>query len=926
MDDGLVSNFIYNLFVDNNDNIWLAMYGGLNIIMFSDKDCREIDKIQMPPLNTDFVTAVSQVNENTFLVGTNGDGLFKITENSLSREYNVEKCFDNEELSGISSWDILLRRNGEILVATDERGILCIRDFKTTLIFNTDNGLLSNQVLDLIEDNEGNFWYTTLGQGISMYDDNKFIRYGRFGGIRGREINDILAAGEDIYIASDEAVYRMKVEGDKIDPVDLTGTGREVEGISPTSLLLHNSQLWIGTQMGLKVFGDNLIRDFRLNNELSSSRINCMHKDSEGNIWIGTDNGYNKIVNDTVYTFNEEQGFVNNEVQTIIEDSKGRIWMGTLGGLVMLDKQVYTDYNEEDGLSELRIHSLAEDEYGDIWIGTFGGGLFRFGNSGEEKQISRVANNDKLSSANIYSLLFVSKNVLISGTDIGFDVLELDANRAILSSTHYNMYDGFSEGENNLNSIAMDESGIIWFGTSDGLVRYDPFDDSDNYLKPEIVLTDIHLFFETVDWGAKGFKCRKCFNIPEELVLRHNENHLTFDFTGFCYHDPGDLSYSYFLEGQSRTWSPYDISSEVTFSGLTPGTYKYMVKAKNEYGTESDLIEFDFIIKPPFWQTTWFILLTVSMAVVILLVIIRLRERALIKEKLKLENIVQERTLEIVQQKDEITNQRDILATQKQEITDSIEYAERIQLAILPDNRILEEAFRDFFILFKPKDIVSGDFYWMTRKNDYIIFTACDCTGHGVPGAFMSLLGVSFLNKIVNESGETEPARILELLRENVVDSLKQGKFDNSSKDGMDIALCTVDKDRKKLLFAGANNPVYIIRKNGKSHNLMEIKADRMPVGYHPEMKQFTQHEFELQSGDSIYMLSDGFVDQFGGQHGKKFMAKRFKSLLLENQGKSMKEQLAILETTLYSWMNFGKQDDKNCEQIDDIIVMGVKI
>ena len=263
----------------------------------------------------------------------------------------------------------------------------------------------------------------------------------------------------------------------------------------------------------------------------------------------------------------------------------------------------------------------------------------------------------------------------------------------------------------------------------------------------------------------------------------------------------------------------------------------------------------------------------------------------------------------------EIKQQRDQIFQQKQEITDSIQYASRIQNAILPPDLMLNQL-QDHFILYKPRDIVSGDYYWMTLKDNKTIVAAADCTGHGVPGAFMSMLGISFMNEIINRGDTTQANEILNQLRDNVVNSLRQTGEEGEAQDGMDLALCVIDMEGKKIQYSGAYNPLLLIRNN----ELAEYKADKMPIGIHKDKRDsFTNQEIDIKTGDAIYLFSDGYVDQFGGPRQKKFMSKKFKDLLLEINAKPMTEQRNILDTTLMDWM--GQVD-----QIDDILVMGLRI
>lgn len=257
----------------------------------------------------------------------------------------------------------------------------------------------------------------------------------------------------------------------------------------------------------------------------------------------------------------------------------------------------------------------------------------------------------------------------------------------------------------------------------------------------------------------------------------------------------------------------------------------------------------------------------------------------------------------------------DKIKEQYKEIHDSISYAKRIQNAILPPQRIVKEYLPQSFIFYKPKDIVAGDFFWLEHKDNKVLFAAADCTGHGVPGAMVSVICNNGLNRSVREYGLTRPGKILDKTREIVIQEFE--KSDEEVKDGMDISLCSLSIDTKTLEWAGANNPIWIIR-NGK-HEVEEIKANKQPIGKYSEPVPFVTHVFNLQSGDSIYVFTDGLQDQFGGEKGKKFKAGKLKEFLLSIQHKSMEEQRIETEKAFQNWKG-------NLEQVDDVCIIGVKI
>jgi ligand-binding sensor domain-containing protein/serine phosphatase RsbU (regulator of sigma subunit) len=926
-DDGLISNLIYDIYEDNEKRLWLAMARGMNIVEFSNDSSTLIKKINKLDIQSDFILSIEPGQDGTIWIGTYGNGLYRAFRSQITKNYTVEPSSINVTMPGLIVWDIICRKDGEVWIATDKNGVIKLRNDKIVGKFNRDNGLLSNQILDIMEDNEGNYWFASFGQGAIMFDDEKFLCYSQKEGLTGNLALTILFSSDDFfYVATEEGLTKFRKEDDKIRKLNFFTSGNGLNDVGANTIEKKDNDIWIGTNNGINILDGSKLSKFPLNKDLPDLKINCMHADKNNNMWIGTIGGYSRLSGGKMISLTQNEGLINNEVQTIIEDSKGKFWLGTLGGLVRLDREKYTDFNTEDGLSVLRINCLAEDPAGNIWIGTFGGGIFKFDQDRDTIPISSIATKGILSSNSINSILFINDSLVIAGTDKGFEFIKIDKKQAITNVVHYGINDGFAGGENNPNAVAIDKEGLIWFGTKNGIVRFDPRLDVNYHYSPPTYITGVKLFFEDVDWSSRGFKISKWTKLPENLILSHSDNHVAFEFTGFSYHNPDDLTFSYFLEPQSKEWSPYISDRDIDFPGLTPGNYVFKVKAKNKYGSIGETAKFSFSIRPPFWQTTWFIILSSVLFIVAIIVIIRLRERNLIKEKVKLEKIVVERTREVVEQKDEIARQRDVVTSQKKEITDSIHYAETIQRAVLPEEKILKSAFSDYFILFRPKDIVSGDFYWMTSKKGFIVFAAADCTGHGVPGAFMSMLGVSFLNKIVNESGIVEPSAILTNLRENIISSLKQEGTFETSKDGLDIAICTVDAEQKKLWFAGANNPLYLVRKENNEYVLIEKKGDRMPVGFYSRMTPYINHEIDIRKGDTIYLSSDGFIDQFGGREGRKFMKVRFQQMLLDYQALDMNSQKEAFIKALEEWINYQSDYSASFGQVDDIIVMGVRI
>ena len=282
-----------------------------------------------------------------------------------------------------------------------------------------------------------------------------------------------------------------------------------------------------------------------------------------------------------------------------------------------------------------------------------------------------------------------------------------------------------------------------------------------------------------------------------------------------------------------------------------------------------------------------------------------------------LEQKVVERTEEVVKQKEEIELKTKELEILFKQVTDSIHYAKRIQEAILPPNNLVKQILPESFVLYKPKDIVSGDFYWIDKKDNWCYFAAVDCTGHGVPGAFMSIVGYNLLKDILKNTDSIQPSIIMDKMNDGVANTLHTNTTSGKqTKDGMDMTLCALNYDTLELQFSGAFNPLYIIRNN----ELIQYKADKFPVGmFIGEKQNFTNHSIQLQKGDSIYIFSDGYADQFGGPRGKKFMAGNFRQLLSDVSKLPIERQKTMLNQTIEEWRG-------NLEQVDDILIIGVKV
>ena len=919
--DGLSDNLIFDIYEDRYERLWLAFYGGgINILTFSDNAGLQVDKLFRGTIPSDIILCIEEDSEGNLWFGTGDEGAFKIegfTSSSLGKikTFNINNGFPDNTI-----WDILSDNDGNIWFGTDKAGIVKY-DQDQFRNYSIEQGFPDKQVLCLLQDSEKNIWTGTFSSGICRLMGEHFSHYTEEQGLTNNQIYDIdQDAKANYWLASHGGgLIKLTFQNDKPFFKSYTVDDGLPDNYINSIYITEDNIIWLATkENGIARFDGKNIINYTEENHLVDNHVNCIMVDSRQQVWSGTRGGISLLNDKGFFTINEENWELpHNEVQTIIEDKNGNIWVGTLAGLAKIKDSTMTTFDEEEGLYFKEIYALAEDTDGNIWIGTNGGGLFKYEiDSQEEQPIKLIADNSILRSTNIVSLVFQNDSVLLVGTNVGFDKLVLDKKGEIISAKNYYKSNGFIGMENNLNSILKDNKGNIWFGTVKGITCYKPELEKINTKPPINHLTELDLLFKKVNWNEHADSLYPWTLLPRSLRLPYSENHLTFKWTGISLSNPENVRYKYKLDPVDKDWSPSRLLPEQTYSGISPGDYSFLVMSENENGIwNKKPFTFNFTIRPPFYQTWWFITIMVVMVIIAIITYIKYREKQLVREKRILEQKVNERTVEILKQKTEIENQKDIIEQKNIDITDSIRYAKRIQDAILPSLKVIKDNLKDSFVLYLPKDIVSGDFYWVKEKNESLVIVAADCTGHGVPGAFMSMLGISFLNEIVEKDNITSPEKILNTLRENIVTALRQRGLETESKDGMDMAVCAYNKKLKRLSFAGANNPLYLVR----NRELVQTDGNRMPVAIHIKMEDFTKHDIPIEPGDSLYIFSDGFVDQFGGPEGKKFKNKKFKQLLVDIQGENMGVQKEILNKTMTEWR--GEQ-----EQIDDIVVLGFKV
>ncbi len=940
--DGIKSLEINSIYCDSKNNIWLASLGG-GITEYDGRQFKNYTSEDGLPGN-DFFCSIEDNNHQMWfgskrkgLVRFDGKKFFTYTrKEGLSDENVYSLCVDQKGnlWIGTTSGGIC-KFNGKVIsqekfpgmekasvyaIRQDHRnnmwfatevGLCKLDGLSRQTVFTDRNGLNSNSLFCVCEDYEGNIWAGS-NQGACLFKNEAFVTYGEKEGLSNPKIN---AVHEDAF-----GDFLVGTNGSGISILDEKGIKplkiKELEKTKVTTLFEDSKQrIWVGFESSEK----NTLLVLRrtngkyelerkitnLNNQLVST-VSKLLEDKKGDIWVATLGfGAFKISGDLVTQYKDSSNVNSVNIMTMMLDSQGNIWFGTFeNGVVKYDGRKFTNYTKKDGLGDNWIWCMSEDKKGNLYFGTNENGVTRF----DGAHFKSLSTKQGLASDLVYSLSVDAKNKLWVGTDKGINKLSLDDEFNIAASKYYGEQEGLKGTEINQNAFMYDHDGFLWICTNNGLTRYNPKYDYVSTTPPRVVLNGIRLFYQDVEWKKYSDKIDPVSKLPIDLSLSHKDNHLTFDYQALT---TDNVHYTFRLDGIDADWSPLTTNTQAVYTNIPPGTnYNFHVKAVNPDGVWSqDLVSFKFTITPPFWKTWWFLTLCVVVTLGAVLIFIRVRTAKLQNEKKVLEEKVEERTVEL-------KGANDQLSLAFKDIKDSINYAKRIQQAVLPLETEIRKDLPDHFILFKPRDVVSGDFYWFNKKNDKVYIAACDCTGHGVPGAFMSIIGNSLLNEIAHESSVTEPAQILNMLRDKIIFSLKQHSGEMESKDGMDMMLCCIDRKNKKLSFAGANNPLYVISEG----ELKEYKSNKQPIGvYGDVLKPFTNQEIDILPGDLIYLFSDGYPDQFGGPRGKKFLYTRFKELLISISSRSMNQQHADLERSFWDW----KIDH---EQVDDVLVIGIKI
>lgn len=871
---GLKSNYIKSIEVDSLNNVWIGTDRGVDMI--TNLKLNNLPDLYEIPIKN--VKIIKEDPSGGIWFGYSKGGLYYFNGNSVEKINALEDKSVN---------DIYIDNQNNKWIATNDGLInLSTKEIKT---YGLESGLNSKIINSIIEDHEGNIWMGTADQGLFMLTNEKITRFNYSTRIIGSEIYSFYSDNKDFYLGSNKGVsiidhqYKVKdqlILGQKVNTIDF-----------------FNNKMWYGTDHGIYLNDAN-------HHTLNEMAILSL-KEFQGKLYVGTfSNGL--FVYDG-YQFNSVD--IDAKIIYKIFKDQNTLWIGTSEGIYSLSNNENLKKWDISSNLNFPVLDITKDASSNLWLATHGKGLIRF-NPEKEKVYEEKKLNDALEQKVVQSIIVSDDNYLWIGSQAGLFKVDLNP---LMDSSNYSLEDyvmnqDFNISECNRGALFVDNEFNLWIGTITGAVCYNYVHNASESKQPYSYLKSIRVDYDDFDFEPYCSKLDED-NMPVNLNLPFVHNHLCFDFVGLSFSSMNKVVYQYKLDGADKHWSKPTHNTTAIYSNLNPGTYSFVFRSSIDGKKWSTLSKpFKFKINSPFYQTLWFYIGICSLMFVLASLLHRFRIKRVKRTKNLLEQKVMTRTIEIVRQKE-------IIEAKNRDITDSIKYAKKIQDAVLPLTDSLRNVIPKSFIFFKPRDIVSGDFYWFNEINNKIIVAAVDCTGHGVPGALMSMIGNSLLKEIIVHEGITNPQVILKFLNREIQTILKQRYDDYSDHDGMDIALIEIDKESGKVNFAGALRPLYLVRNNV----LTVIKGAPYSIGGIGEQNKIYKNvELDIEVGDQLYMSTDGFVDQFGGEKGKKFMAKRFKDTLLSYAKEDMLIQAELLEKEFINW----KKDE---EQVDDVLVIGLQ-
>lgn len=845
----------------------------------------------------------SGLQAGTYWLGTEDEGLYRVTGTGDDPAgYTAEQVGGERGLEYSTIASVFVDPSGYLWISDYGKGVYRFTlnmdgSLGRSLLFDVEGGMPEEYIKDVIRDDEGNIWFASQSNGVAILRDQAFTFYDVSDGQNVPEISAISIDEGDYWLGSNNgSVYYVNTSVSATDYQEFNFSDG-LPGV-PITALWHDEQkeLYIGTATrGVYVLERSTLRIrtfFSAQNSLGNT-INAIDGNAQS-IWIATNDGIYEIVRATgeIRQQTTLTGLPHNVINDVLVDHEGRAWIATRGsGLYCANDDPENLNFIIQGNPKLEFVALAQDRAGSLWGATSEDGVIKF-----SRDTLEVFSSDQgLKSRYTYAVEVDPEGFVWVGHRLGLSKIDPSTNNIIV----FDQEMGFTS-DIMPRAIEKSDEGLMLFGTNNGLIVYDTEQATPDTVPPRLNITQLNI-------------SDSIYNVQEEIRLPYGIYKMEVDFIGINLTNPDQVTYRYKLDGFDE-WSEPTRETFAKYSRLEDGEYTFMLSACDGNGNcTGEVAMFHLSIKIPVWKAWWFILSLVIIAIGSVYLIIKIRERNQKALQEYLEQQLEERTREVIHQKEEIE-------IKNRDITDSINYAQRIQASILPSTHRLNEIFSGSFVFYQPRDIVSGDFYWYDRiDDDRFIIVCADSTGHGVPGAFMSMIGTTLIKDICLRSEVSTPSEVLETLDQEVREALNQNAETDGSNDGMDIIVAEINLRTRRFIVSSAMRPV-ILYKGGEQ---IYVKGSRSSVGGQLDEtsveKDFTNESFDLNKGDIVYMFSDGYPDQFGGPLGRKFKMVRLKNLLRDIHDKPMDEQYNYVKSNFFLW----KED---LEQVDDVLFMGIKI
>ncbi|MFK7785934.1 MAG: two-component regulator propeller domain-containing protein [Crocinitomicaceae bacterium] len=846
------------------------------------------------------ISSITRSKQNRNLFATTKDGL--LCQLKLTSGILLGRTWDGELPENMEIRSVIQDDQLNIWLGTTGDGLIKIpitavdEDGQEVVYYNTRTGLNSDVVQTIFQDREGSIWVGSFGAGLSTMADDFFTFYEFKKDEVLRNITSILVDKSYCWYGSTTGLIRTNVNGTNEQDIEFPSS---VGDLSITSLYRKDQTLYIGTEKsGMFLLESDETKAKKINWNLGTlcDQINQIDANADF-LWVATNGGLVAFDLETQATevYGIESGLGHNAIQAVFVDNKGDIWIGTFSRFVFKITETGIEQIELIEAGQLQVKCIVEDLDNHIWVGSSESGVFQL----SEGKIQHFSKKNGLASNYIYSLSHDINNHMWVGHRGALSKIREEDD--VITTYDYNF--GI-QGQANTRAMALDKSFNVWIGTENGAIQYDASKDVKNELPPIVSLVKV--------WIDD-----KAYEPTEEISLPYGSYRVQFEYIGVSLKDSEKITYRFMLDGHDQVLSDPTKEMTASYGRLSDGEYTFMVNAFNAEGFGNDkLTTIRLLIAKPYWKQLWFIALVILAFIAVVFAVIQYRTARLRKSKELLQDELREKTKEVVE------NAQKIHLINK-DLTDSINYAERIQNSILPNVDVMREALPNSYLFFQPRDVVSGDFYFIEKINNKLIIACADCTGHGVPGAFVSMIGSVTLRNIYSlaKFQWKTPDQVLEELDKEIQHILHREEYRKtndvslSQTDGMDISLCEIDLDTKEVLIASAKR-TSLVKRNGE---IERLKGDNRSIGGLDLMKtKFTTTKLNLAEGDALYLFTDGLTDQFGGVNDKKLMISGVLEMLEALEGMKVSLHPKAIESNFALWKS-------TTPQVDDVLFIALQ-